>query len=135
MAILPTHCEDIAMLCTILNTNTICMDCRSTPQSEGGLRFFSPRSPNFVQCWHKTYCKRACTYVSCDHHVRYAMFEHRSRGYTSHIGRVRWIVSIPMAGQFVVVQRMQETPPPPRWHQLTIEISCVCTTGTLERPY
>jgi Plavaka transposase len=114
MTILPPSCEDIAMLSTLLNTTTTCLDmCTSqttTQDSQGYFHmcFFRPESHNVLQCWQKTYCQEASAYVSINHDVRYVMMDRHDGTYTRHIGRVRWILSLPNEKQFLVMQRFEE---------------------------
>ena len=116
MQILPPHCEDIAMLSSVLNTITTCLDCADSQlgtqedQTDYHMCFFRPESHNVIQFWRKTFCKRSGVYVSLDRDIRYVMLG-PDGDYTEHIGRTRWVMSLPNGCQFVVVQRMIVTPP------------------------
>ncbi len=117
MTILPESCFDIAMLSTVLNTNTTCLDCadsQSTMNEEQDMYqmcFFLSESRNVLQFWKKMYCTNASMYVSLNRDVRYTMPDSMAMEQCSHIGRVRWILSLPNTRQFVVIQRMRVIPP------------------------
>ena len=137
---LPDHCRDIAMLSTIINTNTTCMDRTDSPPLTMGLSsqdtdnyqfsFFWPQSKNRLLFWKKMYCTINEMYVSLDRDVRYTLVPTRGPT-TEHIGRVRWIFSLPNLSQFVIIQRMHVLSTHDAGEGLTTHLMSICSETTI----
>jgi hypothetical protein len=133
---LPDHSIDIAILSTIINTDKRCMDRTDSPIHTIGISsqdtdnyqfsFFWPHSKNRLLFWKKLFCATSEMYVSLNCDVRYTLVTARGPT-TEHIGRVRWIFSLPNLSQFVIIQRMQVISAPNGDKDLASHLISMCT--------